>query len=48
MQHIVTKCEIERKEVFQRFLENIYELSINKYASNVIEKAIQAHNSDFC
>jgi hypothetical protein len=34
--------------VFVIFLSNILKLSTNKYASNVIEKAIQAQNSTFC
>jgi hypothetical protein len=42
MQHIVTKCKEERNKVFQAFLSKVYDLSTNKYASNVMEKAIQA------
>lgn len=48
MQHIVTKCKQERKKVFAAFLLNVYELSTNKYASNVMEKAIQSPDSNFC
>lgn len=30
------------------FIGKIVELSVNKYASNVVEKAIQAPGSHFC
>jgi pumilio RNA-binding family len=42
MQHIVTKCKEESKKIVQIFLPNIVILSTNKYASNVVEKAIQS------
>jgi hypothetical protein len=48
MQHIVAKCKEERKRVFEVFLGHVFELSTNKYASNVMEKAIQAVGSVFC
>jgi hypothetical protein len=48
MQHIVTKCKEERRQVFDTFLMHVQELSTNKYASNVMEKAIQASESTFC
>ena len=48
MQHIVTKCKEERKKVFENFLEHVVDLSTNKYASNVVEKAIQSPGSTFC
>ena len=48
MQHIVTKCIEERKKVFDLFLQHVVDLSTNKYASNVVEKAIQSPGSTFC
>lgn len=45
MQHIVTKCFEERKKIFDDFILHIVDLSTNKYASNVIEKAIQAEGT---
>ena len=42
MQHIVTRCHEETEHILSIFLSNIMILSTNKYASNVVEKAIQS------
>ena len=43
MQHIVTKCHEENEKILEIFLDHIITLSTNKYASNVVEKAIQSN-----
>lgn len=47
MQHIVTKCHEETEKILEIFLSNIIILSTNKYASNVVEKAIQSTEPKF-
>ena len=47
MQHIVSNCFEDQEKVLNIFFENFAELSCNKYASNVIEKAIKFSKNDF-
>lgn len=47
MQHIVSNSKEYKGRVEEIFLNNFILLSINKYASNVIEKVIKLASADY-
>lgn len=47
MQHIVSNSKEYKSRVEEIFLNNFILLSINKYASNVIEKVIKLASPDY-
>lgn len=47
MQHIVSNSKEYKGQVEELFLNNFIILSINKYASNVIEKVIKLSSAEY-
>jgi hypothetical protein len=47
MQHIVSNSKEYKGQVEELFLNNFILLSINKYASNVIEKVIKLASAEY-